>query len=116
MNRRAWRFFLEHAGYATPPGRAACAASLARAEEQAQGAGLRFEWVADEYPDLSWMDEAEAARDYEVLGCVVCDPAGQHLASLWGIVDADANYRRVVEAELAAEALEGYAASLVGCP
>jgi hypothetical protein len=39
-----------------------------------------------------------------------------HLASLWGIVDADANYRRVVEAELAAEALDGYAAPVAGCP
>jgi hypothetical protein len=107
---------MEHAGYATPPGRTACAAALARAEERAEAAGFVFEWVPDECSDLSWMDEAEAARDHEVLGCIVHDPAGEHLASLWGIVDADANYRRVIEAELGAEALEGYAAPIAGCP
>ena len=116
MNRRAWRFFMEHAGYATPPGPVMCAAALARAEERAEAAGLTFEWVSDDCPDLSWMDEAQAARDHEVLGCIVRDPAGQHLASLWGIVDADASYRRVVEAELAAEALDSYAAPVAGCP
>ena len=116
MNARAWRFFMEHAGYATPPGRAVCAASLARAEEHAEAAGLTFEWLWDADADLSWMDEAEAAREHEVLGCIVRGPDGEHLASLWGIVDADAGYRRVVEAELAAEALDGYAAPLAGCP
>jgi hypothetical protein len=30
--RARFGFFLEHAGYATPPGRAACALGLARAE------------------------------------------------------------------------------------
>jgi hypothetical protein len=116
MNARAWQFFMEHAGFGTPPGRAVCAASLARAEEQAESAGLRFEWVEDECPDLSWMDAREVARDHEVLGCIARSPEGEHLASLWGIVDADANYRRVVEAELAAEALDGYAAPIAGCP
>jgi hypothetical protein len=29
--QQRFRFFLEHAGYATPPGRAACALALARA-------------------------------------------------------------------------------------
>jgi len=116
MTRRAWRFFLEHAGYAAPPGRTVCAASLARAEEQAEALGLTFEWCEDECPDLSWMDEAEATREHEVLGCIVRSPYGEHLASLWGIVDADANYRRVIEAELAAEALDGYVAPIMGCP
>src|SRR5215467_768022 len=32
--RDAFRFFLEHAGWATPPGRAACALESARDEER----------------------------------------------------------------------------------
>jgi hypothetical protein len=106
VNRRAWQFFMEYAGYATPPGRAVCAASLARSEEQAKAVELAFEWVTDECPDLSWMDEAGAAKEHDVLGCVARGPGGEHLASLWGIVDAGAIYRRVIEAELAAEVLQ----------
>jgi hypothetical protein len=40
-----------------------------------------------------------------VLCCVLKDGDGNVLASLCGITDPDSNYRRVVEAELASEAL-----------
>jgi hypothetical protein len=125
-SRKAFRFFLEHAGYATPPGRAACALGLSRAEERAKAVGITFEWEWDEDADLSWMDDRDRyyhhdggkrhPREHEVLGCIARGPDGEHLASLWGIVDADASYRRVVEAELAAEALADYVAPVCGCP
>lgn len=133
---RAFRFFLAHAGYCTPPGRAACALHLAKAERWMQDAGLYALWVNDDDADLSWMDEAERQRPYDVEGCVLVQPCPCHadredysyetflacrrhchhartdthaacreVASLWSIVDATAQYRRVVEAELAAEAM-----------
>lgn len=103
-----WRFFLEHAGYATPPGRAQCALDLARAEERANtDPSLRFRWEPDVDPDLSWMSDEERARPHEVEGCIVerfelCG-TWHPITSLWGIVDADDAYRRVIEAELACE-------------
>jgi hypothetical protein len=46
--QQRFRFFLEHAGYATPPGRAACALALARAEHVAKDiADATFEWEDD---------------------------------------------------------------------
>jgi hypothetical protein len=100
----AWRFFLNHAGYCTPPGRAACALALARAERWAQENDLTFTWECDIDPDLSWMSERERAKEHVCEGCVCRDAEGHVLTSLWGIVDADNEYRRVVEAELASEA------------
>ncbi len=103
--RDAFRFFLENAGYATPPGRAACALDLARAEQDAELMGFSFEWVSDDDPDLSWMTPEELAQDHESLGCIVRNASGTSVGSLWGIIDPDADYRRVIEAELASEAL-----------
>jgi hypothetical protein len=103
--RKRFQFFLANAGYATPPGRAACALGLAKAEAYAEDHEWSFEWVFDDDADLSWMDEAERKLDHEVLGCVVKDADGEVLASLWSIVDPDASYRRVVEAELSSEAM-----------
>jgi hypothetical protein len=102
--RKAFQFFLDNAGYATPPGRAACALELARAERYAYEQEWSWEWRFDDDADLSWMDDAERAKEHEVLGAILNDRDGNHLASLWGIVDPDATYRRVVEAELASEA------------
>jgi hypothetical protein len=63
-----------------------------------------FEWEYDHDVDLSWMSAAERKRDHEVLGCILRGADGEVLESLWGIVDADANYRRTIQAELALEA------------
>jgi hypothetical protein len=100
----AWRFFLENAGYCTPPGRAAFALALAHAERWAQENDLTFTWEPDFDPDLSWMSEGERAKEHVSEGCVCRDAEGHVLTSLWGIVDADQKYRRVVEGELASEA------------
>jgi len=101
---RAWRFFLKHTGYCTPPGRAACALALAHAEQWAHESHLRFTWEPDFDPDLSWMSKVERAKEHVCEGCICRDTEGNVLASLWGIVDADDEYRRVVEGELASEA------------
>jgi hypothetical protein len=109
--RDAVRFFADHAGYATPPGRMACAASLAEAECRAERVGLVYRWEEDQDPDWSWREEG--VPDYPMLCCLVFDPRDlKHpLASLGGIdlgaegtFNSHDPYRRVIEAELASEA------------
>ncbi|MBK6942645.1 MAG: hypothetical protein IPH13_20910 [Planctomycetes bacterium] len=102
--RRAYRFFHEHAGYCVGR-RAKGALDLARAERNAANMGYTFSEEADFDADLSFMDAKEREQEHECIGMVCRDADGNVLASLWGIVDADANYRRVVRAELALEAL-----------
>jgi len=110
--RKAFQFFFQHAGWVD--GRRAIGAwSLARAERQAARAGWRAVWVADEDHDRGPQDwgagkseiERWAASAHECYGCVLQDETGTTLGSLWGIWDPDSDYRRVVAAELAAEAL-----------
>jgi hypothetical protein len=101
-------FFWEHAGYCVGR-RVAGACSLARAEETAADEGWAFGWFDDE-PAEDWDDDARAYRLHPAESCYVRgdtgEPdAGRILGSLHGIIGADANYRRVIEAELAAEAL-----------
>jgi hypothetical protein len=120
MNRQLqqrFRFFLNHAGYATPPGRAVCALALARAEQVAKEiADAMFEWEYDtDQPIENLLDSSIFRSEDEfkaycnqyrddVTGCVLRDANGNVRASLWGIIGADSAYRRVVEAELALEA------------
>jgi len=108
--RSRWLFFLENAGYTTPPGRAQCALDLARAEQLAEQLGLEAEWEEDNYVDDSWMDE-QAREDlengttigpfYVSIGSAAV--GGVHvLAPTW---QRDDPYVRVLNAELASEAL-----------
>lgn len=113
--REAFRFMLEHAGYATPPGRAVCALDLARAEQllnRAVELGVAsIEWVDDDEPydtdDAVILRGLESGRFVGPGGCVV--QCGDAIASLWGIVVeaptamGDDPYVRVVAAELALE-------------
>lgn len=103
--REQFRFFHDNAGWSTPPGKAACALSLARAETAAEELGIEFTWETDDDIDDSWMDERERAKPHEWLICraVLGDRV---LAALCGIVDPDRTYGRVVEAELAQEAID----------
>lgn len=103
--KQAYRFMFDNAGYATPPGRAVCAAQLARAEAEAKQAGVTYQWDADVDCDVSWMSEAERKQDH-VCEYVIARLNGQVIGSLGGIVDATDEYRRVIEAELAAEAID----------
>jgi len=79
--------------------------ALARAELAALELDWTFSWEYDaDADDLSWMSAAERKREHTIEGCILRDAAGEVLASLWGIVDADNTYRRTIEAELASEA------------
>jgi hypothetical protein len=116
------RFFYDHAvwGYnsateTAAEGRLRGAHALASAERTARKLGWFCEWVDDPNADNSWMDAEERVQPHEAYGCIlyrICAACGQReqLASLWGIYDTDANYRRVVEAELAQEAIHEQAA------
>lgn len=111
---KAFKFFCEHAGYATPPGRAACALELARAEltflEAESDNHARIVWEDDYDADTSWMDE-DTARECQDM---MCEYAALQVwsrdarkwdtvASIGGIFGATDEYRRVVRAELASE-------------
>ena len=108
MDRKAFRFFFDHAGYVVGE-RALCAAILARAEsEVANSPDYRFRWEADQDADMSFMTDREREQDHFAEGCILerrCGECGEweHMESLWGIIDADPAYRRVVQAELAAQ-------------
>lgn len=103
----AVKFFFDHAGYSynTPTetaeqGRQRCAEQLAHAEEQGRDAGLSFHWERDQLEDDNeWY-------------CACYNAEGETVASLAGVDFGDdgepwgSTYRRVVEAELASEALQ----------
>jgi hypothetical protein len=106
--RQPFRFFLENAGYCTPPGRAVCALKYARAEMKARADdSLRVVWEPDDCPDTSWCEDIgyKITDQTTVEVCRIesrCGSCGQWetVESLCGIFDADDTYRRVVEAEL----------------
>jgi len=106
---KRFRFFKEHAGFATPPGRAACAIALARAEVAAQDAGIAFVYKLDS--EVNWAlgrDGEYHASPAFVLHAIFEDEDEQQrsLAAIGGVdAEADAAFYRVVEAELADTAL-----------
>lgn len=95
-------FFRRHAGYAcventrgvretVAAAKRRVAHSLACAEAEAAANGWRCEWEGD--PDAE-------------CGAVLRDMSGHPIADRWGLSDLPRDKRRVVEAELALEALE----------
>jgi len=113
-----YRFFLEHAGYCTPPGRAACALALARAEARADDEGLVVVWNGEDIPwdgdgppppIWMWAGVVRAEDAHQEWGCMPAPKRGAtYLASLGGIgLNGWRDpYVRVVSAELLAEALD----------
>lgn len=123
--KEATEFFYKHAGYSCDLSIETCkqarrrgAMVLAKAERDAASLGITFDWEQDRDPDVSWMG-AEQNRQYrdgvaEMLVCTARDRNGKVVASLGGVhvltgtdkerADARA-YMRVVEAELALEAI-----------
>jgi hypothetical protein len=91
-------FFYKHNG---PDLRAA--RDLARAEKFAAESGWEVDWQYD--PEPYQMGDAEETPPSEVMVAALRDSDNNVLASLGGIGDPDANYRRVVDAELALEAM-----------
>lgn len=111
LDRTAWRFFYDNAGWATPPGKAVCAAALARAEAHIEplieAGEYRFEIVTDGDPDLSWCDERdldyiERNGVWMVVLAKKCPQCGewQTVDSLGGVIGDD-NYFRVIKAGMA---------------
>jgi len=108
---KAVDFFRKHAGYAVRPGESKAKAktrgaqALARAEAEAEARGWAVVWEDD--PE-EWQGDVE--RPFEVLTAELRDADGHSLAFLGGNGmtgnrKTDADYRRVIEAELADEAL-----------
>lgn len=110
---KAIQFFFEHAGYSYDPktetpeqGKQRGAELLARAEREAASAGIRFEWRYDDDGCCCCCLEKGEAPHTDVWYCQAWSEDGLRcLASLSGICGPSDDYRRVVEAELAAEAL-----------
>lgn len=99
--KKAYEFFKANAGGRVGHSAEDCLA-LARAEAVASSLGWAAEWEHDDHP---W-DSDDDYEPAEVLGCVLKDMEGKVLGSLWGIGDPTRKYMRVVEAELALEALD----------
>lgn len=100
------QFFYNNAGYSYDPatetpeqGRQRCAQALAAAEAWAQAEGMTVQW-ADDWADPHGHEETPESCEQATL----YDADGFVVASLGCIDDVDPDYRRVVEAELAAEA------------
>lgn len=106
--KQAEAFFYKHAGYSYGPGETATqgrkrgAKALAQAEAHANKQGWEVKWEEDVDSYSLAKDEPDVS---EWLSAVLYDEKGKVLASLGGIGDPDKNYSRVVEAELALEAM-----------
>jgi hypothetical protein len=111
----AYLFFLKHAGYSYDPktetpraGRSRCARQLAKAERDAAALGYYFDWNEDDCIGCD-CDNPECpcatGEIHESLCCIVRDENGKGLGSLGSICSSTREYRRLVEAKLASEAL-----------
>lgn len=109
-------FFFEHAGWSYTPGKETakqgrwrCARALATAEREGSKAGFSFEWEYDGMTSADWTDAKPAWATWE---CVCRNVNGKTRATLCGVDFGrggqpwDNPCRRVVEAELASEALD----------
>lgn len=117
-----YMFFKKNAGFSYDPktetpeqGKRQSARALARAEREAQRQGIRFQWQNDELGCIGCDCRSDdcpcsTGEPHETLYCFAYQPSENDsrviLASLGGICGATDSYRRVVEAELALEALE----------
>jgi hypothetical protein len=106
----AYSFFLKNAGYSVAQGetqiqgRRRSARELAQAEQWARENGVTFSWEPDQDADPNdWDGDGPIGENAE--GCVARCASGGVLVALWSIWDASAEYRRVVQAELASEAM-----------
>jgi hypothetical protein len=108
------QFFYANAGFSYDPktetkaqGKMRCARLLANAEKQAARLGFSAEWMHDTVTSAEFNDNSNYALWY----CLLRDGSGKVVESLGGVDFGDGgtpwgnSYRRVVEAELALEAL-----------
>jgi hypothetical protein len=110
------QFFYEHAGYSVAQGeteaqgRERGARALAEAEAYAQEHDWQYAWEHDIDGCIGCeCDSPECAcstgTPHETLVCILRDADGKMLESLGSICDPSREYGRVVEAELALEAM-----------
>jgi len=111
------KFFYKHAGYSFDTnteskrqGKERCARRLARAERYAKRQDWHYEWTEDIDGcigcDCGSADCAcSTGTAHEVLVCVLRDSDDHVLGSLGSICEATREYGRVIEAELALEAM-----------
>lgn len=106
--KAAEEFFYENAGYGYGPGetpeqgRRRGAKLLAKAEAYAEQKGWKVSWEGDDDAYSQYKDEPEVK---EWLSAILRDEKGNVLGSLGSIGDPSREYGRVVEAELALEAM-----------
>lgn len=112
-------FFKSHAGFSvrsdetTEQGADRSARELAQAEEYAKREDWTFSWEDDWSLGMSHADyygpgsvyENQDREPHSCESCILRDRHGDILASLGCVDDADQDYHRVVEAELALEAM-----------
>ena len=113
----AYLFFLRNAGTSCNPatqtkrqGQSEGARKLAKAERDAAALGFTFDWEYDLDGCIGCdcgSDDCKCStgEDHEVLVCLCRDAEGVVKASLGSICEPSREYRRVIEAELALEAL-----------
>lgn len=103
VDARAVEFFRKHAAGAV--GREEeTARGLAHAEQESTARGWRVQWEED--PE-GWdsLGDIDPTGVRELLVAILYDENGEVLGSLGSIVNPDRSYARVIEAELASEAL-----------
>ena len=106
---RSYRWFRGRTGCVGRDAQASL--EYARAELETRSRGWSFEWVddADGWADLRRDGGVCSCGCGAVIerceGCILRDEDGNVLESLWAIWDADSDCRRMVEAELALEAI-----------
>lgn len=122
LHSDAVRFFRAHAGFnygkgeTAEQGRERCARALADAERDGTALGFTIEWAREDCPDTSWIDNEDDREHARMMQACVYDANGTPLALLGGIHEDTRDekgalrYRRVVRAELFAEALSVVAA------
>jgi hypothetical protein len=100
------KFFYDHAGFSFNPkteteeqGKVNCAKQRVKAVKYAEDHGWNYEWHADQNGC-----ECEDGADHEVEYCILFDH-GTVIESVGGVCNATAEYRRVVEADLALEVM-----------
>lgn len=109
------QFFYDHAGYSYDPaketaelGRRRCARSLADAEAKASELGFKYEWEQDDQTNREF---TKKGPEYYLWRCACHDQTGKVVSSLCGVDFGNGGspwgepYARVVQAELASEAL-----------
>lgn len=100
----AFRFFLREA--ACDARRAVYALRLARAEQIAAERGWTTAWYSDPISTCDGCASCERGLAHQVEGCVLYDERGRPIGHVDGVFEARLPWRRIVEAELMAEALE----------